>query len=546
MCKTHTLLEIGSSYNWDGDCIVHDTIVPRTRQVVGTKLEYELDIRELLLTDKNALIRKVVDSQIKKKLPAKILHKFVSKEAGSFDFRMSIVQDFIENNIGYMIPKKKSDPWMYPEETLKLGYGDCEDRALLLASLALGVGISPYNIRVALGKIKKEIDSKTKEEHDHVWVMYKNELGHWVLIDPNDFTQHLVSTSKHKSKLPKSIQNRIVTTKQAEESPIEFSYRPYFVFNTDHLWMVANEDASWQIKPRSSDTDRNSQTFKSYIEKRKFWNSFHPSFASAIHSQMVSEALKNCNFMGRLTVKMRSDLEGFLLLDPNPTENYYIGRLAHKVVWTDITLNYDARLHFDNAQIDTSLDVFHRNMLSGQINDLASAIHAIQDFYAHTTYASFAKTNDTNNLVLANIHLDRSQVLDPNTLNSPIYDAGLYDIQAGLDAGVFSQNTGFMNGNTTDDVINHYTGKIISGRYGQPNDSKKIMEYTQFVDETLPDIHLAAGLPHHNEIAIDDEKTINHVFTNTNSIKKEFNKRYSAAQRHTKLLVEEWLTKFGN
>jgi predicted transglutaminase-like cysteine proteinase len=63
-----------------------------------------------------------------------------------------------------------------PDETLKLRSGDCEDRALLIASMLLASGISSFNVRVALGKFRAWMG----EEHDdfgHVWVMYKDESG---------------------------------------------------------------------------------------------------------------------------------------------------------------------------------------------------------------------------------------------------------------------------------------------------------------------------------------------------------------------------------
>jgi transglutaminase-like putative cysteine protease len=43
------------------------------------------------------------------------------------------------------------DTWLFPDETLALKRGDCEDISFLIASLLIASGISPYTVRVAIG-----------------------------------------------------------------------------------------------------------------------------------------------------------------------------------------------------------------------------------------------------------------------------------------------------------------------------------------------------------------------------------------------------------
>ena len=68
MCLAASNLNNLGSWNWDGDVIVFDTKVPSARPVVGrngTKYEYPIDVREYLVTDKNAVMRCTLGGDIK-------------------------------------------------------------------------------------------------------------------------------------------------------------------------------------------------------------------------------------------------------------------------------------------------------------------------------------------------------------------------------------------------------------------------------------------------------------------------------------------------
>lgn len=64
----------------------------------------------------------------------------------------------------------KRDYWQLPAETIKLGSGDCEDQAFLLASLARVAGYTEEEVFVAVGK-------------NHAWVMVKEEKT-WQILEP--------------------------------------------------------------------------------------------------------------------------------------------------------------------------------------------------------------------------------------------------------------------------------------------------------------------------------------------------------------------------
>lgn len=68
--------------------------------------------------------------------------------------------------------------WQYPEETWQTRTGDCEDGALLLASLMVMAGVPNYRVKVACGWVKV----KGKKE-GHAYVIYLADDGEWYTLD---------------------------------------------------------------------------------------------------------------------------------------------------------------------------------------------------------------------------------------------------------------------------------------------------------------------------------------------------------------------------
>ncbi len=64
----------------------------------------------------------------------------------------------------------KKDYWQYPRETLESGKGDCEDMALLLASLLMEAGID--DVRVVVGNYEHE---------PHAWVEVRGRRATYIL-----------------------------------------------------------------------------------------------------------------------------------------------------------------------------------------------------------------------------------------------------------------------------------------------------------------------------------------------------------------------------
>lgn len=498
MCLAHQHLQFYRLYNWDGDVIINP-VIPGKRSVVGTKKKYDLDVRELILSRDNGVILKklrwIIDN-----LGQEDKNIFYNREKGSFDKKMAIVKEYVSHEIRYKPYDYAKDTWFFPDETISLGRGDCEDRAFLLASLAIAAGISNYSIRVIFGKIRNRT---TDEKYDHVWVMYKMESGMWQIMDPNDY-RYVTKSSGEKA------------TKSARYDSASFDYIPLFAANDSHLWYVRNDIIS-------------EKEFPEYIFNRNFWSEFNPAWGGKLHRDITRDAITP-SFDRILTKDQKRSL--FLINWGKDTEDY-IEKFASKVAFVDITLDYRPEVHFDNALIREGTDLIHKNFNSHNLNDLIEAIHTVEDFYAHSSYGQFAVNNGS-----LPIYADNVTLFGPSNfpaLANFHYKDNIFDLKN------FSKNPTYYNGNIND-AYNFWDKKIISGRFGQKHDSKTVGEMTQFCPDGMLDKNHSGALPHHNEIAIDGpDKSNSHIlYTDTTTYSNQFDLRKNAAIAHVQKIFENW------
>lgn len=113
----------------------------------------------------------------------KIIEKY-SLKGNSNDETMHNIQKWVVGNIKYLgddINNYTMEYWQYPFETLLDKIGDCEDGALLIASLALNAGVPPFRIRIVAGMVQ---EAPTAPEGGHGYVSYLRESDNqWVVID---------------------------------------------------------------------------------------------------------------------------------------------------------------------------------------------------------------------------------------------------------------------------------------------------------------------------------------------------------------------------
>lgn len=490
MCLAASNVRSATQWNWDGDLIVHSPIIPASREVPGTGKRYEIDIREYIANRDNAVIRRAV-GQIADGLSSTDRVFFSSHKQGSFDFRMRKVTKYLSEQVRYARGPRGFDSWLFPEETLANGSGDCEDRAFLLASLLLSSGISSYVVRVALGKLYNQ---QTRESRDHVWVMYKNESGLWMLIEP------LLHSEQARKR------GEALRQKPARVAIAAYEYVPYYVFNDSHLWSLKNNTIA--------------TPFLDYLHARRFWEEFDPEFAAAVHNHIFDLALDKLGWSDLTYVKGVS-----LAMDINPA-------------------TYDPRDHFDNGYIAESWQGLTENLAKKTLDGLARACHTVGDFYAHSTYAHFAKKDAAGKLVLFDGTLG-----DERFSRIPDYGSGDFDLH---DTQRFTANS-TMCTMTKDEAIAYWNGrKLISGRFAQPEDPyqgalEKLFISIPYQLRHGADFMPRACLPHHNEIAVDSGLDASGKIPATHKLYQDpqlyadqFTLRFNAALNHIKELYGTW------
>jgi len=371
--------------------------------------------------------------------------------------------------------------------------GDCEDRALLKASLLLASGVSGYNVRVALGKLRVYPKSGNPREYDHAWVMYKNEEGHWIILEP----LHL-----HRKARGAFDPKRSSGLTRAE-------YIPYFVFNDVHLWEVYGRGS----RPSFQD-----------VVLRRSWSRIPPRFAGEVHYDLLAKALQGVA------------PDWYIRALQSRFTNIPVVGLVENI---DMVLcDYDPRDHFDNGYIDGGWKFVNKRLRTfcskpltdpKAIDAFAKAAHGIADFYAHSSYMHFAgpvvgpKPYEPGNLPV-----------------TPGYGAGSsFD----LTSGKFSVNEHVFH-QTPADAARYWNGELISGRYAQPHDTQPgwanaITEGLTFIPEDLQreeDFKYRGGLPHHNEIAVDNDfskRNKSHkLYGDSGSYNRQFDWRKQAATKH--------------
>lgn len=217
---------MATGYNWAGDVIVRDTVIWDKRAVIGNAGIYiPTDIRAWLSSANSEVIQRALQEI---DLPS-------AREAGTFDLRAWRIWDYVATYVKYIADKSTfglEDFWLFPEETLILQKGDCEDSSFLLAALLLASGISEHCVRVALGTLYTPDGS-----FGHAWVVYQSELGRWCLMESTLDTVPSELTPADPFTVPGN----------------EYNYQPQFCLNGSHLWSIggSTKQIAEYLKTRS-------------------------------------------------------------------------------------------------------------------------------------------------------------------------------------------------------------------------------------------------------------------------------------------------------
>jgi hypothetical protein len=500
-------------WNWDGDAVVFDTTVPSHRAVVGGRKHYQIDVRALVLTDKNAVIRQTLKEQVRpyaRTLKREGDSLFEARELGAFDFRAAVIERWVGEQIKYR-GKQGADPWQFPEETLTLRSGDCEDLAFLIASLLLGSGISGYHVRVALGEVRVG----ERRRFDHAWVVYKNEFGQWRIIEP---LRPLATSSPGKG-----AKARAGARTAALLVPEAVRYVPSFLFNDQHLWIVVRKGSPGSVEQ---------------VAKRT-WKRMNPKFAGDVHLSILERALVGApaEFMRKLRGKF--------------TRLALVGPVIDAPDWVNVlnpsSTPYDPRQHFDNGLISESWDLLENNAARfrkhrDDVDAFSSAAHAIADFYAHSSYLDFAWGSASAE--------PRAKIFHPDSWND---DDHLHDLPdygpnpdpelSRFDLHRFSKNKALWK-KSAEAAIETWNGRVLSGRYAQGSRDRmgsvtsKLAESMSQLPSRFVRPELGA-LPHHSEIAVDEaDWQSSHKLYEAGAFTQQFRLRFNTAVEHVRKLYQ--------
>lgn len=105
--------------------------------------------------------------------------KVLNKKTNLLDYDATAlkIQQWVCSNIMYVSDDSQFQSyeyWQFPFETLETKSGDCEDGAILMASLMITAGIPRFRVKVAAG---------TVDGGGHAWCLYLASDNNWRIMD---------------------------------------------------------------------------------------------------------------------------------------------------------------------------------------------------------------------------------------------------------------------------------------------------------------------------------------------------------------------------
>ncbi|MEY2937075.1 MAG: hypothetical protein RL033_7824 [Pseudomonadota bacterium] len=465
-------------FDWGGIRIVNPPVVRVPRVLPGgTTVRVKMDVRGFVPSRPSAVLSRWVGEQLEKAVqqhPWLVTGAKTDRKPSSFDTIAHLVADSV---FSVIIHKPRGgSAWQLPEETLARGAGDCEDRAILLAAALVAAGISPYVVRVALGSVAVSSPRSEPKQHAHAWVVYRSELGPWLCLEP-------------------------LASAQAATSGLTFDYEPEYVFNGDHQWAFS------ELPDRAL---------------RARWNALKPRFHGDVHKSIIDVAAARAGLPEPLRTRLAR------------TFSVVFG---HVIDGPDIAFrSYKPEDHFDSGRIEASwarvnsrLERFYESTLTDSlgIQSACEAVHAIGDFYSHSTYAHFLRAEGVQPEV----------PYDPRTRKPQLaYDYPNDPAFRSAQGKLTFYDKWWKPGGI--ERFELWKGSPISGRYSFQGDSQGFIEGITNVPgrssfPTDDDRSFAGSLPHHDEIAVDEDTphTRNALYPE-DLYALQFKLRYELALKH--------------
>jgi len=125
---------------------------------------YKMDVRNLVVPRSN------------------VLSPVANKLSGSYDNKAIEALKYVRANFTYKYDSNNYNEveyWQHPEISLQKGSGDCEDGALLIASILRNAGVPAYRLKVCAGWVK----TANGKQGGHAYVIYLADDNCWYILD---------------------------------------------------------------------------------------------------------------------------------------------------------------------------------------------------------------------------------------------------------------------------------------------------------------------------------------------------------------------------
>lgn len=225
-----SLLRDKSSY-WDNKYPKQDIIYAgRATRINPTRIP--IDVRRMVWNNDCILKNIVKDSSLQKT---------------TYDECAIACQRYVVRSLRYVGDKESEgidEYWQFPNETAATGIGDCEDGAILMASLILNCGVPSWRVRIAAGLVQP---SPTAQTGGHAYVCYCREAdNNWVILDWCYYEDSRIEINR------KPISNSVKTYKDV-----------WFSFNNEFSWSHTAFDiiSGIKTKPKSIKRSRIRELF---------------------------------------------------------------------------------------------------------------------------------------------------------------------------------------------------------------------------------------------------------------------------------------------
>lgn len=172
-------------YHWEGKRRLADPLVTKKRRLpdrTDVAAQLALDIRCWLAPTDDAVMRGALAGPVLRHLARRLPEPTAWDHD---DLRAKLVWDFVVERVVTIHDHHDHDYWQFPEETLHLRSGDCEDKSFLAASLLGAAGILPERIRVVMGAVVKSRQKNPRRIIGHAWPIYRDSSGRWCALEPN-------------------------------------------------------------------------------------------------------------------------------------------------------------------------------------------------------------------------------------------------------------------------------------------------------------------------------------------------------------------------